>query len=440
MIPEIFSSLETYLGHYARRKAQFPGHPRDSPRRTRRLLDLLGRPERAFSIVRVVGTKGKGSTAAMLEAVLRAGGYRTGLYTSPHLHSPRERIQVQGSAISRPAFSAALRCLLPLLEETLGWADLGPATLFEGLTAVAMVHFARYGAELVVAEAGMGGRSDATQSLSPLLTLLTPIALDHQEYLGDTLEEIAAEKAGAIPPRGRVLSAPQPPQVWAVVERRCQEVRAGLELAKGDVPVLGLAGSHQQINARLALAAVAALGELGRPVPEDAVREGLRAVHWPGRLEVVAGRPLTLVDGAHDPAAADALAAALRGGRGGSPFSGRPRIFLFGSSADKDLPGIISALAPLGDGVVVTQARHHRAAAVERLAAFWREHRVPVEVAAEVGMALQRAREWAGPAGLACVCGSFFVLAEAREALGLAVREPWPEPARAICLEAGPML
>jgi len=420
----VLERLESYLHRYAARKRAFPNHPRDSPRRARRLLDLLGAPDRSLPVIQVIGTKGKGSTCAMLESILRAAGRRTGLYTSPHLHSPRERIRVMGLPIPRPAFSGGVCRLLPLLEGSLSWDDLGPATLFEGLTALALEHFARHGVEVAVVEAGMGGRSDATSALTPLLTLLTPFSLDHQAYLGETLAAIAAEKAGAIPPGGRVRSAPQPAEAWEVISRRCREVGADLRLAEPAHPEgLGLAGRHQERNAGLALAAVEALCEQGWELPEEAVERGLREVRWPGRLEVVAGGPLTLVDAAHNPAAAQALAEALR-----ENFSQRPRLFLLGCSADKDLAGIVAALAPLADAALSVRARHYRAADPQVLAALWQEHGVPAEVVPEVREALCRARAWAGPSGLVCACGSFFVVAEVREALGLAVREAWPEP------------
>jgi dihydrofolate synthase/folylpolyglutamate synthase len=430
------ADLSAYLERYAQRKAAFPHHPQDSPLRARRLLDLLGAPDRVLPIVRVIGTKGKGSTAAMLAAILQAAGYHVGLYTSPHLHSPRERIQVDGVPIGRPAFAAGLAALYKLLLGSLAWDDIGPATLFEGLTALAAAHFAQRGVELAIFEAGMGGRSDATHALTPTLILLTPIALDHQAYLGSTLEAIAIEKSAAIPAGGVVLSAAQPPEVRAIIAARCREVGARLQESAAGVGsggiLPGLRGPHQAVNAGLALATVEALREVGRQIPEEAVTDGLRSVHWPGRLEIVAGRPLTLVDAAHNPAAAAALATALADGqfRKGQPqeLPPHPRILLLGCSVDKDLAGIAAALARVADGVVLARAHHHRAAVPEEMAPLWQAHDVPVEIVPEVRSALYRARTWAGPEGLVCACGSFFVAAEVREVLGLAVREAWPEP------------
>lgn len=420
------SELESYLSRYVRRKEAFPDHARHSPLRARRLLDRWGAPDARFPVVRVIGTKGKGSTAAMLEAVLRAAGYRTGLYTSPHLHTPRERIRVEGLPIGRDDFVAGLRLLLPELEESLGW-EIGPLTLFEGLTALGLRHFAQQGVELAVVEAGMGGRSDATHALRPVLTLLTPISLDHQAYLGSTVAAIAAEKAGAIPEGGMVACARQVPEAWEVVLRHCRAVGATAHIAP-EHPAMapGLAGPHQRENARLVVLAVELLRSQGWCIPEDAVREGLRAVHWPGRLEIVAGRPLTLVDGAHNPAASEALARALTEG---GFLKHRPRILLLGASADKDLVGLLRPLVPLADLVVTTRARHHRAVDAQQLAALVEAQGVPARPASPVAEALRIAREAAGAEGLVCVTGSFFVVAEAREALGLAVREPWPEPA-----------
>ncbi len=424
------TALVEYLTRYVQRKAVFPDHPECSPLRARRLLDLLGRPDLDLSVIRIIGTKGKGSTAAMLEACLRAAGHRTGLYTSPHLHSPRERICVNGLPISPPALTCWLRRILPLLEESLSWADLGPATLFEALTASAMAHFSSRGVELAVVEAGMGGRSDATHAIIPTLTLLTPFSLDHQMYLGNCLEEIAREKVAGVPPGGVALSAPQPAVAWATIAAYCRETGARVRLVDpqkgiGEPGLAGLpslAGPHQQINAALVLSAVQALREEGWTIPEQAVPSGLHSVRWPGRLEIVAGRPLTVVDAAHNPASAQALATAL------ARYRFRPRVILLGCSLDKDIAGIVESLAPLAHAAVVTKARHYRAAEPRELAALWRERNVPVKTAHETGPALRHARLLAGTDGLVCVCGSFFIVAEAREALGLAVREPWPEP------------
>jgi dihydrofolate synthase/folylpolyglutamate synthase len=419
-------ALSDYLSRYIHRKVAFlPDHPRNSPRRARRLLDQVGQPDQGLSIILLVGTKGKGSTAAMLESILRMAGYRTGLYLSPHLHSPRERVRVQAKIISRPAFASSLWRMYGLLEDSLSWDDWGPATLFEGLTVVALAHFAQYGVEVAVVEAGMGGRMDATHALVPFLTLLTPIALDHQAYLGDTLETIALEKAGAILPGALALSVPQRGEAQLVLDAHCRRVGAELRLVgDADVPDLGLLGPHQVFNARLALGAVATLREQGWGITDVAVREGLRWVHLPGRMEVVARRPLTLVDSAHNPAATRALALALEG----QQPPGSSVHFVMGCSGDKDLPAMISSLKPLAAGVVATRAQHHRAIDPRHLAELWEAQGVPVEVVPDVGAALHRGRDWAGPSGRLCVTGSFFVVAEAREALGLAVREPWPEP------------
>lgn len=421
----MISELESYLSLYVRRKESFPDHAHASPLRARRLLDRLGAPDGRMPIVRVIGTKGKGSTAAMLEAVLRAAGYRTGLYTSPHLHTPRERIRVDGLPIGRDEFLSGLRFVLPELEASLAW-EIGPLTLFEGLTALAMRHFAQQGVELAVVEAGMGGRSDATHALRPVLTVLTPISLDHQAYLGDTVVEIAAEKAGAVPEGGMVACARQEPDAWEVVLRHCRAVGATVHTIPEELATVpGLAGPHQRENARLVVLAVTLLRSHGWHIPEDAVREGLRDVQWPGRLEIVAGRPLTVVDGAHNPAAAKALASALVE----EGFVKRqPCILVLGASADKDLLGLIRPLVPLADQVVTTRAAHHRAVDEQVLAALVERQGVPARPANPVAEALRIARERAGPEGLVCVTGSFFVVAEAREALGLAVREPWPEP------------
>lgn len=428
-LKEAVTHLQQHLHRYARRKRDFSDHPQSSPARTRRLLDRLGRPDSSQPIVWVVGTKGKGSTAAILESILRAAGFTTGLYTSPHLHSPRERIQVNRSPIARPAFAGMLRLLLADLRESLYWDDLGPATLFEGLTALAMTHFARHGVGIAIVEAGMGGRYDATHALSPLLTLLTPIALDHEIYLGKTLQAIAREKVGGIAPGATVLSGPQQGPVWRVVEAHCREIGAALvEAGPNNATGVDLLGPHQTANAGLALAAVSALRQRGWTIPDEEVRRGLSGVQWPGRLEIIAGRPVTTADGAHNPAAARALAQALRTAHGGSPLVNRPLVVVTGCSSDKDLEGIVSALAPVAAAAVTARTAHYRSADPALLARLWRERGVHATEEKDIRSALWKARSMAGPAGLVCLTGSFFVVAEAREALGLAVREPWPVP------------
>jgi len=288
--------------------------------RVRQLLRLLGDPQRSFRAVHVAGTKGKGSTSAMIDSVLRQAGYRTGLYTSPHLHSFCERIQINGEPIPRDKVVAGverLRDVAPQVPEI---------TTFELITALAFYYFGAQQAQWAVLEVGMGGRLDATNVITPQVAVITSISYDHMMYLGDTLGAIAAEKAGIIKPGVPVVSAPQPPEAAEVIARIAGERNAPLTVVGQDwqwqnlhasnqgqeftvwqtgdkrkaMYTLPLLGRHQQVNATTALAAVAQLRKHGVDVPEAAAREGLASVQWPGRLEVLGQDPWVIVDGAHN--------------------------------------------------------------------------------------------------------------------------------------------
>ncbi len=267
---------------------------------THRLLAALDRPDPATAgrFLHVAGTNGKGSTCAMLDSVLRAAGHRTGLYTSPHLVDFRERIRVNGEMI--PEVDVA-RILTNLRDATSGW-DHAP-TYFELSTVLALRHFADAGVEFVVLETGMGGRLDSTNAVTPIVSVITPIAMDHAQWLGDTLAKIAAEKAGILKPGVPAVSAAQAPEAAAVLEARASEVGAPLELVREplDLP-LGLGGSHQKANAALA---VAALRAGGVSVSDAALRRGLATVQWPGRFQKLGDR--FVLDGGHNPHAAAQL-------------------------------------------------------------------------------------------------------------------------------------
>jgi len=398
------------------------------------LLGLLGHPEDRFGALHVVGTKGKGSTAAMLAGALQASGHRVGLYISPHLHTFRERIRVDGRYIAGGALGAMAEAVRPAVERVHAeHSELGRLTTFEVATALALAYFAREGADYAVLEAGLGGRLDATNVVRPLVTVLTPIGLDHTRYLGESVAAIAREKAAVIKPEGLVASAAQQPEARAVIEDLA--ARAGARLSfigrewqweqsgaqtivvrgperayrKITVPLLG---KHQMENAALAVAALDLLRQRGAVVAEAAMRRGIAAVRWPGRLEVLAERPVLVVDGAHNPDSMRRLREAL-----GAVFGRRRLILVLGSSADKDLAGIAAEIAPGAAWVIVTRSRHPRSAPPERLAGLAAGYRAPVATVEGVAAALDRARQLAGPDDLICVTGSLFVVAEAREAV-----------------------
>jgi len=387
------------------------------------LLDAIGRPEQTFTIAQVGGTNGKGSISAMLAAILQASGRRVGLYTSPHLRHYRERIRVDGRPISEADFVDGVEALGTLIARL-------DATVFEAGTALALDHFCRARVDVAVLEVGLGGRLDATTVGRPEVVVLGPVDYDHQLELGDTLTAIAAEKA-AIIRGGTAFSARQDPEAAAVLERRAAQVgvpllREGHELhvvPRGftleaqrldlagpdwglDDVACGLLGVFQPGNALLAAAAARALG-----AGDPAIRAGLRAARWPGRFQIFRRDPIVVLDGAHNPAGARALAASLS-----AYFPGRPVTFAIGILADKDGAGILSALRPLAARVVLTASGNPRAAAPDALRALLPAD-LPVEVVASPSEALARATAAAG-GGIVCVAGSLSLIGDVLAAAG----------------------
>jgi dihydrofolate synthase / folylpolyglutamate synthase len=385
--------------------------------RTRALLDLAGAPDRELRIVHVAGTKGKGSTVASLEAIVRAAGWRTAAFTQPHLHSYRERIGLDGQPIDPEPFAAGvdrLRGLVDGLAER--HPEAGAPTTFELTTVLAVLAAREAAADVLIAEVGLGGRLDATNALHTDLAIVTKIGLDHRQILGNTLGEIAAEKVAIARPGQTLLSAVQSPPARAVIARHCGEVGARLRvvsplrLRRGD-----RTGRHQRQNAALAVAAAEELAGDGLPLTAEAVEEGLRSAWLPARLELVGLRPRLLIDAAHNVDSARALAAELRG------WPDRPLWLVLGILRDKDARAILRVLLPLVDGVVVVTPTSPRALSAESLAAAVRSlSPVEVEQASSVVAALERARARAGRAGGVAVAGSFATASEARAALGLA--------------------
>jgi dihydrofolate synthase/folylpolyglutamate synthase len=412
------------------------------------LLDRLGRPEAALRILHVAGTNGKGSVSALAEAILRAAGRRTGLYTSPHLRDLAERIRIDGAVITREALARQVERLAAPLEA-------GAVTFFEAMTAVALGAFRDAGVEVAVLEVGLGGRWDATNVGAALCSVITRIDYDHQEYLGHRLEEIAAEKAAIIRnPGGVALSAAQATEAMAVIEARCRAVGVPLLVERRDLWVaevgsdlrtqrvhlqqvaappasglgdaapawagagwalpdveLALLGRFQPGNAVLAVGAARALAErAGFAVPDAAIRDGCRMVRWPGRFQVFPGRPgrpAIVLDGAHNPGGAAALAVSLT-----HSFPGARVTLVLGVSADKDRAGILKALAPLAARVVLTAASNPRATPPAELAAALPPLEARVTLAPGVGEALTAALV-EPVADVVCVAGSLFLIGDA---------------------------
>jgi dihydrofolate synthase / folylpolyglutamate synthase len=362
----------------------------------RSLLEALGDPHEPLSFLHVAGTNGKGSVCAMLDAMLRAAGRKTGLYTSPHLVDFRERIRVGGKKIPPEAASHGLETLR---QVTAGW-DHSPS-FFEFTTALAVQHFAESGCEFVVLETGMGGRLDATNAVTPVVSVITPIALDHTRWLGKTVAKVAWEKAGIIKPSVPVVSAPQDRTAAEVIAKRAKELGCSLTVAEAawEGAELGLRGRHQRENAALAIASLRAAG---LRISDDAIAEGLRGVRWPGRFQILGER--FVLDGCHNPHAAEQLVVNWR-----DLFGTEQAEVIFGALADKDHPKMLQILAPITREFLLVPVRSERAANPENLAsACPAPHRI--FAAAKDALAASQGRT--------LVTGSLFLVGEVLELLG----------------------
>jgi dihydrofolate synthase/folylpolyglutamate synthase len=401
-------------------------------RRVAELLSRIGNPHLVARSVHIAGTNGKGSVAAMMASALTCSGYTTGLYTSPHLHTWRERVRVNGELISEDELAALVTRLQPEAEAVNEKATYGRLTTFELLTTLAFAYFAKKEAHFQVLEVGMGGQFDATNVITPEVCVITSISLDHTEVLGSSLAEIANEKAGIIKPGCTVVTSPQSDEVDGVIESICASCGAGLVRVGSDVTGQGISfdmsrqrlrvkgrlasyelsipllGRHQLDNAATAVAALEVLAEKGFGVSKDSITRGLAQVDWPGRLQVVSHHPLIVVDGAHNPDGARGLKGSLE-----RYFDFDRAILVIGTSDDKDIAGIVSQLASLFDSVIVTYSQHPRAVAVAEITAEFAKYGVEAQVASDVPTALSRAVAMAGDKDLICVAGSLFVVAEA---------------------------
>lgn len=402
---------------------------------TRRMAAALGNPQERLRFIHVAGTNGKGSTCAMLESVYRAAGYRVGLFTSPHLVSFRERMQVNRELISEAEVARLVeeviskQCLVISAEgdgsceaqtQSLITNHSAP-TFFEFVTVMALKWFAEQRCDVVIWETGLGGRLDATNIVTPLASVITNIALDHQQWLGDTLAQIAAEKAGIIKPGVPVLTAADAPEALAVIREVAERKEAPLTLVTGELnagsetgaPVtLPLRGAHQRRNAALAAAVVQAL-QAQLPVGEAALRHGLESVRWAGRLQVerVGGREFIL-DGAHNSDGVHALAAALR-----SELAGRPFALVLGMLADKDCERMCDELAPLAGRIAAVRVASNRSLPAEALAEFCRRANSTASVTAHDSVAGALDALSAEPRVV--IAGSLYLIGEALERLGL---------------------
>lgn len=412
--------------------------PRDAAhydiRRMDELLARLGNPHLKARTVHIAGSKGKGSVAVMIASALTASGYTTGLYTSPHLHTFNERIRVDDKLISNRELVALVEKLKPEVEVVNEKATYGLLTTFELITALGFAYFKLKGVDFQVIEVGLGGRLDATNVVQPEICLITLISFDHMEVLGNTLVEIATQKAGIIKPNSIVVTSPQVDEVDKVIEETCLGCKAELLRVGSDVTwqslgfdynrqslrvkgrlgsyelSIPLLGQHQLENAATAVAALEVLAENGFHISRDSIAEGLAKVRWPGRLQVLSCHPLLVVDGAHNPTSARKLKQSLE-----QYFDFDRAILIIGTSFDKDIAGIIAELVPLFDRVIVTRSTHPRAMATAPVVAEFSRHGVEAQATDDISIALPLALSLAGEKDIICVAGSLFVVAGAIE-------------------------
>jgi len=404
------------------------------------LLARLGDPQNSYPSVLVAGTNGKGSTCALLASILREAGLKVGLYTSPHLVRFEERIVVDGTEIT-PAEVAGLAGIVREQAEQMAarGGEKEQPSFFETTTAMAFRYFEQRAVDLAVLEVGMGGRLDATSVVDAITCLFTPIGLDHQQHLGSTIEEIATEKAGILRSASRAITAPQTPEVMRVLQR-CAAIRGAtlfeaeqmwrpVEGPGGTLSLvsemdsskrieglaLSLAGRHQWTNATLAVAAATRLPGFHEKVTEDAIRRGLTGTRWPGRCERVSEHPTLLLDGAHNPDAAQTLRNFLLENY---TSKGKRVVMVFGAMQDKDLAGIMQPLFSCASSVIITRAETPRAADPVFLEGVARRYHAKVLRAPSLSAALSAARQEAGEEGVICVTGSLYLVGDVKCLLG----------------------
>ena len=395
----------------------------------------MGDAHRRFRSVHVAGTNGKGSVCAMLYTILRAAGYRTGLFTSPYLVDFRERIQADGALIPYGDLARIAGRVRDAVDDMLadGWNH---PTEYEIVTVIGFTYFAEQGLDAAVIEVGLGGRLDMTNIIRPDLCVITPVSLDHTRILGDTLDKIAYEKAGIIKTGVPVVSSAQEPEAARVLRETAgehnapitvadkQDVRvtsAGLEGQSVDFHINGqwetgyalpLVGAHQAENALTARLAVEEMRRLTYTIPDDALRQGLGRARWPGRVEVAGKDPLVILDGTHNPAGAAALRDAV------STFlAGKKTVLMMGMMEDKDVSGVAAILAPLAKCAVAVRVDNPRAMDTKSLAAIVGKH-IPVQSADDPATALALAKKLAGQDGAVLVAGSLYLIGAVKEVLG----------------------
>jgi len=396
------------------------------------LLEVLGNPHYRLRVIHVGGTNGKGSTSMMISEILKAAGFKVGLFTSPHLHSYTERTKINGREIMPERIAELITRLEPVLEQMVADGFEHP-TEFEVDTALSLLYFAEENVDMVVLEVGLGGKIDSTNVVTPLVSVITNVAMDHMDYLGQTLTEIATIKAGIIKPNGFAITASDRPEVLAVIEETCRRqkatlVRVGKEIIweTGEASTEGqacrvltplqtydlrlqLLGRHQVINAATAVGAVEMLCRHGLNIDAEAIRTGIGRTHWPARLEIMRRRPMVLIDGAHNHDGACTLRDALK-----DVFQHRRLVLVIGMLADKERGKVVAELAPLADAVVVTKPNSPRAGDWQKLAGEVGKYVNEVHLVEDIIPAVEKGLSLVGPDDLLCITGSLYMVAEAR--------------------------
>ena len=402
----------------------------------RKILKSLGNPHEKVKVIHIGGTNGKGSTAAMIQSILSRCGYRVGLYTSPHLISFTERIRIDDREITE----AEVARLTERIRGAVGKSRIPETfTFFDFTTAMAMLYFVEAGVDLAILEVGLGGRLDSTNVVDPLLAIITNISLDHRDYLGDTLEKVAREKAGIIKEGRTVVTAATQPKVLGLFKRVCLEKKAPLFRVGRDFRgrragprrfhyhgrkqnfrnlELKLAGRHQIINATTALGAIELLGRNGYRIRDEGIYEGLRGVQWSGRLDVVMESPTVLLDGAHNPGAAKRLKEAIV-----EEFTYERLLLALGIMNDKDYRRIISILVPLANMTILCKPRCERAALPQVLLNEVNRIEKKGKIVEDVGKAVQHLLSMASERDLICITGSFYTIGEAKVYLSRSKRK-----------------
>ena len=421
------------------------------------LLDKMGNPQQQLKCVHIGGTNGKGSTASTMAYVLEKAGYRVGLYTSPYLESFTNRMSINGKDITPQELAREVSNLRPLVEEVSSIPELGQVTEFEVVTALAFRYFANHHPDVVILEVGLGGRLDATNVITPMVSIITNVSREHVDYLGEEISGIAGEKAGIIKEGVPVVTAAENPEVLQVIKEKAREKKAPLcrvlpswlkegtennphgELLEeervfyGERRVhaegqffsyrgksgeyrdlfLSLLGDYQVVNAATALAGLEFLKERGYTITQESMREGLGEVCWPGRMELVRHSPRVVLDGAHNPAAVDQLSHALK-----EHFSYNKLILVLGILKDKDASRMLGSLVPMAERVLVTYPPVFRGTDPKDIAEKARAFtEAPVEVVPEIPGAVDKALGLASPEDLVLICGSLYVVADARKYL-----------------------